>query len=102
MDETDETVFQPWNAEVGEYAVVVDHTYDACIVRDVLRAAATDRLRKATKGTRKSTKDVNVDEARILTKYAERCEQIRLMEAERISKKLGVRTVASQAEKGEA
>ena len=79
MDDTDETVFQPWNAEVGEYAVVFDHTYDACIVRDVLRAAATDRFRRATKATRESAKTTNVDEARIITKYAERCERIRVM-----------------------
>lgn len=93
MDDVPATVFQPEDGD-GEYAIVIDHTYDAAVLRDVLKRAAQDRFNKAAKATMRGARTRNLDAGRILAKYAERCEKIRLLEAERIRRKLG--TITSQ------
>lgn len=77
--------------ERPEYAIVVDSTYDAVVLRDVLRQAAQDRFDKAAKAVQRHALDRNMDQHRILAKYAERCEHIRADEAERIAESLGVK-----------
>ena len=93
MDDVPATVFQPEDGD-GEYAIVIDQIYDAIVLRDVLKRMAQDRFNKAAKATMRGARTKNLNDGRILAKYAERCEEIRLLEAERIGRKLG--TVTSQ------
>jgi hypothetical protein len=74
--------------EKPEYAIVIDDTYDACVLRDALRSAAKDRAAKAAKATQRSALKRNKEEHRILAMYAQRCEDIRLEEARRMGRLL--------------
>lgn len=79
---------------IEEYAVVVDHG-DAPIVRDALRRAADDRAAKAGNARQASAIKRNTEEARVLRKYAERFEHVRIENAKKVGLKLGLR--ASQS-----
>lgn len=87
MDEVPATVFQPSDGD-GEYAIIVDQSYDACVLRDVLKQAAMDRSRKIAKATQGSALKRNQEEFEILNKYAGRFERIRIEVANDIGLKL--------------
>lgn len=91
VDEVPPTVFQPEDAE-GEYAVVIDHSIDAVYIRDVLLRAAEEHRRKAAKASQGHARDKNLARHETLRKYADRFERVRLMEAERITAALGLRS----------
>lgn len=75
----------------GEYGIVIDQIYDAHVLRTVLEKAAEERSRRATRASQEHAVELNEKQERILRKYAERCEAIRLMEVERITRNLGLR-----------
>lgn len=77
MDEVQETVFKPNDSE-REFAIIIEPG-DAPVVRDALKAAAEKvARRKPTMGHAVRRKE---REQRVLDRYAERFEQVRLAEA---------------------
>ena len=91
MDEVPPTVFHPNDSE-GEYAVVIDTTFEAVTLRNMLLRAAEDARKKADGVTSATIKERHEERFAIFTKYADRFERIRVMEAERITAALGLRS----------
>lgn len=90
MDDLPPTVFQPNDGE-GEYAVVIDQSFDAILLRDAVIKAAKDARKKADKATQGHARSKNAARHEILQKYAERFEHVRVLEAQRITEALGLR-----------
>lgn len=86
MDEVPATVFQPEDGD-GEFAIVIDRG-DAPFLRDLLARAAEDRFKRATKAKGGTIRTRNGMLWEIFRKYADRCEQVRVGEAERIAAKI--------------
>lgn len=78
MDEVAPAVFQPEDGD-GEFAIIVDRG-DAPVLRDALKKAA-DRAGRRNP-TMRHAKQVRDRELRVLSKYAERLEHVRLAEAQ--------------------
>lgn len=72
-----------------EYAIVIDKTYDAVLLRDLLRDAAQKHHTRASNTTQKAALHQNMEKYEVFAKYAERCEQIRLDEVQRVKDKMG-------------
>lgn len=87
MDDTPPVVFQPEDGE-GEWAIVIDQSWDAVLLRDLLRRAALQAADKAAKAIQRTARTRNIDQQRIFAKYAERCEHIRLETARQVAEKL--------------
>jgi hypothetical protein len=79
VDEVPPTVFQPQDGS-GEFAIIIDRG-DAPVLRDALKAAAA-RVEKRTRNvTQGHALRRNERQHRVLAKYAERFEHVRLAEA---------------------
>jgi hypothetical protein len=78
-------------APIGEdYAIIIDSSYEAVLLRDLLQNAAQKAHLAASKATQRNALNRQTDRYECFSKYAERCEYIRLQEVERIGKQLGV------------
>lgn len=73
-----------------EYAVVVDESFDAVLLRDLCRAEAQKCHLRWSKAVNRAAAQRNLQRHEIFAKYAERFEHIRLQEAEKIMRKLGL------------
>lgn len=78
MDDVPPVVFQPEDGE-GEFAVIIDRG-DSPVVRDALRKAAERAEKRARNVTQRHARQRAEREHRVLAKYAERFEQVRLAE----------------------
>lgn len=72
-----------------EYAIVIDETYDAVLIRNLLQREADKLQRQGDRATRGSAQARNHNRATMYRKYAERCEHIRLQAVEEITSTLG-------------
>lgn len=73
-----------------EYAVEIDHSYDAVVLRDLCRKAAETHSKRARLAHTPHARKENADKEEIFTRYADRFEHIRVEEARRIGLSLGV------------
>jgi hypothetical protein len=89
MDDLQPVVFQPEDGD-GEFAIIIERG-DAPILRDALRKAADDRAAKLAKATQRHARTRNEREYRVLMRYSERCEIVRINEAKRIADKINAR-----------
>jgi hypothetical protein len=75
--------------ELG-YAIEIDHSYDAVVLRDMCRKAAETHEKRARLAQTHHSRRENTDKAEIFRRYEERLEHIRKQEASRISVALGL------------
>ena len=71
-----------------QYAIVLDESYDAVVLRDLLRREADRSLTKAAGAGTARAREKNTQRYLMLTKYAARFEHIRAQESERIARHL--------------
>lgn len=67
---------------------MIDQSWDAVLLRDLLRRAALQAADKAAKAVQLSARTRNIDQQRVFEKYADRCEYIRLETAKEIAERV--------------
>lgn len=63
------------------HAIVIDESYDAVLLRDLLRREAQKHHTRASKASQRAAVTENMLMYECFSKYAERCEHIRKEEA---------------------
>lgn len=83
----------PWKEKImsgrNEYAIIIDDSYDAILLRDLLRDAAQKAHTRAGKASQRRALDRNLKQFECFARYAERFEHVRKEEAARITERLG-------------
>jgi hypothetical protein len=74
---------------MDEYAIVLDQPrQEVVLLRDSLRTAAESHFKRAEKAKSPTIRRRNYEKAEILTKYADRCDEIRKDQAREIAEAL--------------